>query len=119
MARHRRCPVVKDYESHVCPVIDRIKEAGNTGVKEGGVSDGSHNIPLFPCMGKSTSYRDRGTHAYGRIDGSQLEPQGIAADIAWVNSISEDLFNGIEDGPVHASGTEDGWPRGQVRGRLD
>ena len=118
VAGHRRDPVIKDHNGHIRTVVDGVHQALNAGVQERGVADRADHITGLTGMRDAARDRDRCAHADGGINDPELEPEGVAPDIAGIDRILEDFFYRIERPAVQAAGTEDRGAGGQVLDRF-
>jgi len=56
---------------------------------------------------------DSRTHAKDSINRTQVQPQGVTADVTCINTFAGGLFNGEKAGPVRTSGTQGRAPPGE------
>jgi len=110
-ARHGRGPVVEKDEDELRPLEDGIDEGGNAGMKKCGVADGDDDrrdwtAVLGVGVVEPRPLADAGAHDVARIDGPEIHPQGVAADVAGEDAPREGFADGVEGGAVGTAGAE-------------
>ena len=113
MAGHCRDPVVEDYNGHVCAVVDRVEEPLDAGMQERRITNRADHVALLAGMRDAAPDRDGCAHADGGVNHPELEPEGVAPDVARVDRIFEHLLDRIERPAVQAAGTEYRGPGGR------
>lgn len=104
--------VVEDHQDKACVVVDGVDQPGGPGMEEGRIADGGDDgLGLaVGCEGvvEACGHGDAGAHVEARVDGPEVEPEGVAADVRGEDGLGLGLAYGEERGPVRAPGAQGG-----------